>query len=70
MSNDLLAALAHKIATGINESGKYTVTHPAELEVLHKLNHEQLHAFARQHGWTTVCHLDGQPIDFFKIVPR
>jgi hypothetical protein len=70
MPNDLLAALARKIQTVINESGHYMVTLPAELEVLHKLGEPGIHDFARNHGWTTVCHLDHRPIEFFKIVPR
>jgi hypothetical protein len=69
MSNDLLEPLARKIQTAINESGHYMVTLPAELAVLHELPDGSLHDFARRHGWTAVCKLHGQPIEFFKVVP-
>ena len=68
MSQQLLEALAHKIQKAMNESAHYMVTLPAELTALHELGDAGIHEFAQRHGWAAVCHLHGQPIEFFKIV--
>lgn len=70
MSTDLLEALAHKIQNAVNETGHYMVTLPAELAVLHELRETGIHQFALKHGWTAVCHLHGDPIEFFKTVSK
>ena len=66
----LLEVFAHKIAVAMNESGGYRVTLPAELELLHKLGEAGVHEFAARHGWGAVWHMDGQPIEFYKVVPK
>lgn len=66
----LLEALAHKIQTAVNASGRCMVTLPAERATLAGLGGEtELREWARRHHWTVVSHLGGEMIEFFRIRP-
>lgn len=60
-----LLALAPKIQAGVNATGRYLATQPAELRVLRQA--KDLHAFAETQGWVAVLHL-ADSIEFFKGV--
>ena len=46
-------------------SSEYVVTQPAELRVLREISEDELHEFAKNHGWRIIRRLGGRQIEFY-----
>ena len=65
MNPDLLG-LAGKVARSLAGKPEYFVTHPSELNVVHRLTSEELENFALERGWRVVRRVGGRQIEFYK----
>jgi hypothetical protein len=63
-----LRAVETKIARVLAAKPECFITHLAELRVLKQLSADDLHEFARQNGWRSVCRLGGRQIEFYNDV--
>jgi hypothetical protein len=63
----ILRALARRIQTSVNETGRCLFTTAADLAPLKALNPADLQAFAKRHGWTVVPRLGFAQVEFFAV---
>ena len=68
-ADEKLEGLTQKIQESVRESGRYMVTHPAEVSVLHQLGEEGVRRYATDHHWAVVPHLAGEQFEFYVSVP-
>ena len=64
---NLLEALVKRIEAGMKRQARYYVSAPAEMARLGSLEHAE--AFAREHGWMLVSHMNGEHYEFIEARP-
>ena len=62
---DDLPSLVSKIGERLSKSSEYVVTQPAELRILREMSENEVHEFAKSHGWCVICRLGGRQIEFY-----
>jgi len=60
-----LPALAAKIGQRLSISSEYLITQPAELRVFREMSEDEVHEFAKSHGWRIIRRLGGRQIEFY-----
>ena len=56
--------LARRIEAGMKIQARYYVSAPAEMARIGSLEHAE--AFAREHGWMLVSHMNGEHYEFIE----
>jgi hypothetical protein len=63
--HEQLPGLTAKIKAALSAKPEISITHPAELRILHSMTDDELYQFAGEHGWRTVRRIGGRQIEFY-----
>ena len=63
--HEQLPGLTTKISMALANRPEVFITHPAELRILKSMAEDELHDYARQHGWHIVRRIGGRQIEFY-----
>ena len=60
-----LEPMARVISQRLARRPEHFITHPSELQLFQTLSDDDLHRFARRHGWRVIRRIGGRQIEFY-----